>query len=364
MTVHKFWSTQPIDGSTDGPIKMPTDIPKDPYQLHDGNYFVTLTTDHIDEIYTFLFSNYVEDQSQNFRLCYSKDFVLWQLNSPAENGGYIVGVRNKNVLVGFVAAREHEIVINAKNIKMVSVNYLCIAKQLRGKYYAPMIIKEITRRANLNGVYQAVFTGGSSLPNKLTVAKYYHRLLNVDRLVEMNFCDSSIKMKLPFKFLYFTHKIRHNTTVATKDDLAQCHKLLEIKTRGFMIYEKHSLQQFIYNHESREDVVYSLVHKERDTVTAFGSFFIINTRVIEKSQMIKTAYLYYHAGESQIEMVRDLVACARDLKCDVFNLNDIMNNHDYIHPLGFREGDTDLNYYLYNWHAKGVTNRDIHLSFP
>ena len=37
---------------------------------------------------------------------------------------------------------------------MVEINFLCVHKKLRTKRLAPVLIKEITRRVNLEGVWQ------------------------------------------------------------------------------------------------------------------------------------------------------------------------------------------------------------------
>ena len=47
---------------------------------------------------------------------------------------------------------------------MVEINFLCVHKKLRAKRLGPVLIKEVTRRVNLTGVWQAVYTAGALLP--------------------------------------------------------------------------------------------------------------------------------------------------------------------------------------------------------
>ena len=47
---------------------------------------------------------------------------------------------------------------------MVEINFLCVHKKLRSKRMAPVLIKEITRRVNMEGIFQAVYTAGVVLP--------------------------------------------------------------------------------------------------------------------------------------------------------------------------------------------------------
>ena len=47
---------------------------------------------------------------------------------------------------------------------MVEINFLCVHKKLRSKRLAPVLIREITRRVNCKGIFQAVYTAGVVLP--------------------------------------------------------------------------------------------------------------------------------------------------------------------------------------------------------
>lgn len=43
--------------------------------------------------------------------------------------------------------------IKDKEVKLAEINYLCVHKKLRAKRLAPVLIKEVTRRVNLTGVF-------------------------------------------------------------------------------------------------------------------------------------------------------------------------------------------------------------------
>ena len=55
---------------------------------------------------------------------------------------------------------------------MVEINFLCVHKKLRSKRVAPVLIKEITRRVNREGIFQAVYTAGVLLPKPISVCRY------------------------------------------------------------------------------------------------------------------------------------------------------------------------------------------------
>ena len=50
---------------------------------------------------------------------------------------------------------------------------------------------------------------------------------------------------------------------------------------------------------------------------------------------------------------------AKDLKFDVFNCLDLLENKQFLEDLTFGVGDGMLHYYLYNWRVKGITPGDV-----
>jgi len=44
------------------------------------------------------------------------------------------------------------------------INFLCVHKKLRSKRLTPVLIKEVTRRVNLQNIWQAIYTAGVVLP--------------------------------------------------------------------------------------------------------------------------------------------------------------------------------------------------------
>lgn len=83
-----------------------------------------------------------------------------------------------------------------RSVKMVEINFLCVHKKLRAKRMAPVLIKEITRRVNLTGVFQAVYTAGVVIPKPVGTCRYWHRSLNPKKLIEVKFSHLSRNMTM------------------------------------------------------------------------------------------------------------------------------------------------------------------------
>jgi glycylpeptide N-tetradecanoyltransferase len=62
-----------------------------------------------------------------------------------------------------------------------------VHKKLRSKRLTPVLIKQITRRCNLKGIFLAIYTAGVVIPTPISTCRYYHRTLNVPKLVDAKF---------------------------------------------------------------------------------------------------------------------------------------------------------------------------------
>ena len=106
------------------------------------------------------------------RFDYSPEFLAWALKPPGYLKEWHTGVRvtKSNKLVGFISGvpahiRSHirdkspsyfifYFRMYDKKKNLVEINFLCVHKKLRAKRLAPVLIREITRRVNLTGIFQ------------------------------------------------------------------------------------------------------------------------------------------------------------------------------------------------------------------
>jgi glycylpeptide N-tetradecanoyltransferase len=115
-TEFRFWSTQPVprldEKPTDhGPIetKKVSDVLQTPYPLPGQFEWCSIDiTDNtqVNEVYTLLTENYVEDDDNMFRFDYSREFLQWALMPPGYLKDWHVGVRaiTTKKLLGFISA--------------------------------------------------------------------------------------------------------------------------------------------------------------------------------------------------------------------------------------------------------------------
>lgn len=224
---YKFWSTQPVpkfDEKVDKneaiePNKTISELRADPYALPDGFKWETLNINDplvLTELYTLLNENYVEDDDAMFRFDYQPEFLKWALQPPGWLPDWHIGVRvvKSGLLVGFISAIPGRVRIYEKDEQIVEINFLCVHKKLRSKRVAPVLIREVTRRVNLTGIFQAVYTAGVVLPKPIATCRYWHRSLNPKKLIQVSVKSRNITYKLSLvSILLYTFYISYLHTL-------------------------------------------------------------------------------------------------------------------------------------------------------
>lgn len=375
---HKFWNTQPVPqsikelkGNTSiEPEKLVDDISSQPLSLPESYYWSLVDVNdpsQLSELYNLLTYHYVEDNDSMFRFDYQGDFLKWALLPPGWKKEWHVGVRvetkdsNQSKLVAFISATPVTLSIQDTKKSMVQVNFLCIHKKLRNKRLSPVLIKEITRRVNLHGqMFQAVYTAGTALPHPISTCRYYHRQLDIAKLVKCRF--SSVPLNSSLSKMIKLLKIKENLCIESlepmsEDDLDDVLQLLNSDlnkwTKFHPIFSKEELKHYFI---PRDRVVYSYITRDSNTgrIDSFISFYELPSSVLNHPSIstLKVAYLYYYAVPNQhrlITIMRTLLLKAKNSGFDVFNCLDTYRNQEFIKMLQFGIGDGQLRYYLFNW---------------
>lgn len=380
---HKFWSKQPVPqtegDAKEGPLDAPKtvdDVPADPPKLPGGllEWCVVDPNDdkQMDDLYNLLEMNYVEDSDAHFRFNYEKDFLRWVLQPPNRKEDWLVGVRSTKTgkLLGFIAGIPVEAIVHDKTMTMCEINFLCVSKKLRAKRLAPMLIKEVTRRVNRCDIWQAVYTAGVTLPRPVATCRYFHRSLQVRKLLDCKF--TGLRRGQTVSRMERLHRLPKEPSIPgmrpleAKDVPAVTKQLNEYLSK-FKLRVHFTEEETLHWLSPRERVVDAFVVEDPETkeITGMTSFFHIANTVIghPKHKEIRVAYQYYTVpGKHGIKaMMHDALILARNSGSDVFNALSLMENAEFFEELKFGGGDGSLNYYLYNWGCKGMESSDVGL---
>lgn len=380
---HQFWDTQPVpkfSESTDvcdsGPIDPPksvSEVRNEPYLLPSAFEWVTCDVtaeSELQEIYTLLNANYVEDDDCLFRFDYSAEFLRWALTPPGFKKDWHVGVRAiaSQKLVAFISGIPAEMSVRGANLSMAEINFLCVHKKLRSKRLAPVLIKEVTRRVNLCDIWQAAYTAGVFLPRPVSTCRYYHRSLNPKKLVEIGFSRLAPRMTLARTIKLYraneAFKIPGFRPMESRD-VGQVCDLLKSKLDQFKLHPNLTEEEVAHWLLPREKVLFSYVVESNGVVTDLASFYSLPSSVLgnEKHKTLFAAYQFWTVAKSVslADLTNDVFVAAHKEGFDVFNALDLMDNAAIFEPLKFGIGDGLLQYYLYNWGTAPMTANEVGL---
>jgi len=400
---HKFWSTQPVpqygeEAEEDGPIEpsKPTEeVRQDPYPLpKDFEWSIIDLADEVQlkEVYELLSANYVEDDHAAFRFKYSAEFLEWALMPPGYHKEWHVGVRvsSNKKLVAFISGVPITFRVRERKIDSVEINYLCIRKKLRSKRLAPVLIKEVTRQCHLKGIFQAIYTAGVVLPTPVSTCRYFHRTLNVPKLVDVKFTFVPRNMTLArmirlHKVPSAPHFARSGLREMEERDVEAVAELYQRYMGRFDLVPVFTIDELRHQFLSGRGVgeldpstgrrdrqvvwTYVVENPETHKITDFFSYYSLPSTVINhpKHNMLEAAYLFYYASDVAFQsdadehgllkrrlqdLISDAIVVAEQAKFDVFNALTLMDNPLFLNDLKFGSGDGLLNFYLYNWRTK------------
>ncbi|KAM5355208.1 hypothetical protein ACJ41O_001854 [Fusarium nematophilum] len=392
MGSYKFWQTQPVprfgeEGNLEeGPLRIQKveEVDQEPAPLISGFEWVTmdLTDDEeIKEVYELLNKHYVEDDEAMFRFNYSPSILRWAMMPPGWKKEYHVGVRatQSRKLVAFISAIPVKLRVRENFITCSEVNFLAIHKKLRGKRLTPVLIKEITRRSNLNEIWQGLYTAGVVLPKPVSTCRYFHRALNWQKLYECGFSPLPANSKPQYQIRKYALPESTSTKglrVMEEKDLDAVMDLYKRYTARFDMTPEFTREEayhwFVPKVEpSGEQVVWTYVVVDNDhKITDFFSFFSIESSAIgnTKHSVIKVAYMFYYGTDVALqepsdksalkkrlnELAHDALILAKRYKFDVFNALTLMDNALFLEQQKFGAGDGQLHYYLFNYRLNPI----------
>uniref|UniRef100_A0A2M4ADW8 Glycylpeptide N-tetradecanoyltransferase n=2 Tax=Anopheles triannulatus TaxID=58253 RepID=A0A2M4ADW8_9DIPT len=379
----KFWSTQPVPRMdekiiTNEPIeqdKEQSEIRQEPYALPDGFTWDTMNLDdplELKELYTLLNENYVEDDDAMFRFDYQPEFLQWALQPPGWKRDWHCGVRvvKSGRLVGFISAIPGTLNVHKKEQRMVEINFLCVHKKLRSKRLAPVLIREITRRVNLTGIFQAVYTAGVVLPKPVSSCRYWHRSLNPKKLIEVKFSYLSRNMTMQRTIKLYKLPDEPKTPGFRKlreTDLSAVHRLLKQYLERFNltpVFDEAEMRHWFLPQKGIIDC-FVVEDPASGEITDMVSYYTLPSTVMHHAvhKYVKAAYSFYNVSTKTpwLDLMNDGLISAKNLGFDVFNALDLMDNKQFLMPLKFGIGDGNLQYYLYNWRCPNMQPENVGL---
>lgn len=413
MASYKFWSTQPVPKfeesvdaptasssssgdaakklSREGPIKEVdvTKVPKEPSPLVAGFEWSDIDLEdppQLDEVQDLLCNHYVEDDEAMFRFNYLKETLTWALKAPGWRKSWHVGVRatKSRKLVAFISGIPVHIRVRKNTINSAEINFLCIHKKLRAKRLAPVLIMEITRRCNLDGIFQAIYTGGVVLPKPVASCRYFHRSLDWEKLYSVGFSPlpkNSTKQRQILKYKLPERTSTPGLRLMESKDIDAVHNLMKRyldRVDMAQDFSKDEVAHWLIDREqdpkSPKRVVWTYVVEDASKkITDFFSFYCLESSVIHSAghhSTIRAAYMFYYGSESAFVpqeedkvlserlnlLAKDALILAKQARFDVFNALTLLDNPLFLEKQLFGPGDGQLHYYLFNYRTADIAS--------
>ena len=264
----------------------------------------------LDALHRFLLNNYVEGCDMRFQ--YGKDLLTLALTPPGYKTQWYVAVFSGNVMVGFIAAIPILISIDSHHQQSAAINFLCVHKKLRNHRLAPVLIKELTRRINSEGVYTAIYTRAitantfpttsmsmtnTSILGHMATKQYWHRPINIKKLVNsgiINISEFGQYVTLSRAIKLYAIKDTIQLHKITPNDYQSAHELLSDHLKKFRMFNVFTINDFI--HWFGENT-HTYVIRD-NTTTDFVSFYVLPSKVLTNNEIINTAYLHHCVATS------------------------------------------------------------------
>ena len=198
------------------------------------------------------------------------------------------------------------------------------------------------------------------MPTPVCKVNYWHRSLDVKKLVECKF--AGLKRNMTLTQTIKLNKLPSSVSEGFRDmQDNDIERVLELYVDGMKQFD---FQPILTLDEARHyllpksGVLSSFVQEVNGEIIAFASYYIVNNQVLfnPKHTNIKAAYIWYYISPPALltQLMRDILVKAKEEECDVVNCLDVLWNKCFWRDLGFNAGDGVLNFYLYNWRCPKI----------
>ena len=338
-----FWNTQPVpkDGIEPGEIEKSRNCDSKPLPLPDGLMWSQST---LDEVFLFLSNYYVSNDT--FRLTYEKNTLKWAIQDH-------IAIRKLDTgeLMGYISSAPLDVRVEGGVKKMVQINFLCVHPSQRSTGLAPLLISEIKRHANNKGIWQAVYTGVHRIPTPIAKAEYWHRFLDVKKLIKLGFHETNRPRE---NYYEVRGPCKYSWRKMTSKDVPRVTHILKEYTKDFEIapvITKDYVKRWVLP-------THAYVNDQSDT---FISLYNIPYERKDGEGTVKQVYRFYLVGD----VYNDAFLIAKNLGYDVFNTLDVGVDTVGLEKNKFMKGSGHIFYYLFNWNLSDIISKEkIHLILP
>lgn len=270
-------------------------------------------------------------------------------------------------LIGIIIGKKNKLFIKGVLEEFLEVNFLCLDIQLRNFNITPYMIASLTKEAiSIFNINKAYYTIGKNIESKSFCNKnFYHRIINIPKLIKMSFLHSTTNVFLYQKLyntfsyktnymngkrlLFYNYKLDKESIDIDGDDIAYdiCNELQSFYKKKYNIYQCIT-NKLILQLLKNESFYHFIIQNDYGIPTDYICFFRLDT-VNHNKEYYKNGYMYLYFTndiKSLIEKVTE--ECFKNKIFDVITLNENFLESKKSDHLKLIKGYGNLKYYMYN----------------
>ena len=313
----------------------------------------------IHTIFSFLESNYIEDHTSTFRFNYIHEFINFVIKIPKSHPIFNVGMQFKRgkKLVGLITSVPKFIIFDNFVINSSEINFLCIEKKIRSTRLVSILIEEVTRKLNLIGTIQALFTTAISFLESFLVSRYYHYPINFLKLYQNNF----LKTKMHFTRTDRFYKKNKRLKQKRKTEI-NAYEIYRRNLPKLRVYPCFMANDFCHWFKTVEGIFYVLFlsFKKKRKIKFTAVYSLPNKSMRgNKKVYIYCSYFYFSFLKINLKIVsKNIIKILESLGFDLFNVLACENEKTLMNEIGYKKGTGLLFFHLFNWNARKLLTKD------
>lgn len=328
--------------------------------------------DQLLKLTKFLQSNYKNNEL--FSINYYSELVKWFL-TPKIPGTkfYAIGMENeKGELIGFISSSIVNLLIDNKAIQCGCVNFLCVHLDHRNKGITPLLVSKLMEQDPNVSLTQGTVFSGSGLPFNPTVkTTYYYRYLNVKKLVNNQFINSTNLSKRKIKMMErLYNNVRCNKINIRKmieSDLPAMYSIFNTNKNKYRVtYNYQDLDEFSKYFSNEDNTIYTYVVENDDNITDWISFYSLPYLVSNTREKIWTAHLLRLeiTQTSVVDMMKNIFNICQQLDFDIFLTLNLFDINKHIKDLKLNTDDVNVDFYNYNYDIENISPEEWGVVIP
>ena len=295
--------------------------------------------------------NYVEDFYSFLRFNYIHECIRFAISGPKWGVYFNLGLKfiRARKLSGFISSNFRKIVTSKQILFCSEINFLCLEKKLRKKFFVQVLIREISRRLNCLGIVTAIFTTGLPFLKPLLIKNYFYFILNSSpensskKIKMRGIFPQNIKSSCKWNFL----------KCIDKQDILSIIKSNGIRliSKGKKIYKHFNIEDCFYWFRFIKGFKYTFIRQNYISTDCNSviSFYSLPCKTVKnkKPSYFYDSYFYYsiilNEPKSFLEEILDITG---KIGFDLFYILEGNISEKILRELKFQKGQNGINFYI------------------